>query len=147
MPVHPRSSATSRPPVPAPGRSSSLQHRSADHNPRKEILRTFHPNEAERPDGGRTTGAWINLQAARAAGAVFRLHEWAYCSAEIPENTERHPRSKAGMSHGINNMSQKGGLERKLECPLESTKSGLHGMPGGARSKAGIPFVINRSSS
>ena len=65
--------------------------------------------------------------------------------AKIPENTQKTSTSKAGMSHGINNMSQKGGLDRKLECPLESTKLGLHRMHGGARAKARMLFGISKS--
>jgi hypothetical protein len=44
-------------------------------------------------------------------------------SSKMPENRKKHPRSKAGMLHGINNIGQKWGLHRKLECPLESTKT------------------------
>jgi len=80
-----------------------------------------------------------------AAAVVFSLHTWAYHLAKILENTQKTSTPKAGMSHGISNMSQKRGLERKLECPLESTKLGLHPMHGGARAKAGMWFGINKT--
>jgi hypothetical protein len=48
---------------------------------------------------------------------------------KTPENTQKniHTR-KARISGGINNLSQKRGLHRKPECPLESIKGGLHRM-------------------
>ena len=51
----------------------------------------------------------------------------AYLAAPLDGvRLKKHPHPKAGMSHGINNISQKGGLHPKLECPLDSTKGGLH---------------------
>ena len=78
--------------------------------------------------------------------AVGSLYKWAPAPAQMPENRKKHPRPKAGMSHGINNMSPKWGLERKLECPLESAKQGLHRKRGRATPKAGMSFEINKKS-
>jgi len=42
------------------------------------------------------------------------------------ENAKNIHTPKARMSHGISEISQKWGLDRKPECPLGSTKGGLH---------------------
>jgi hypothetical protein len=84
----------------------------------------------------------------RFGGAEIRYIGYVGRSIET-QNTakqhEKHPRSKAGMSNQINNLSQKWGLDRKLECPLQSTKRGLHRKRGRARPKAGICFRISEA--
>ena len=197
MPVHPQPPAIRQPALTLVN-TSSLQNRSADHNPRKKIPRNFiqtklrsplestklpekqaktklteaenaektpHRRKVGRPDlshfvsedyapsklrisaGCVSVFAVLSPIAARqadrrpsslpscAAVAAFSLDKWAYRSRENAgkhrRTRKKHPPPKAGMSHGINNMSQKGGLDRKLESPLESTKRGLHRMQGG----------------
>ena len=47
-------------------------------------------------------------------------------SRKYPKTRKKHPQPKAGISHGINKINQKRGLDPKLKCPLESVKTGLH---------------------
>jgi hypothetical protein len=48
---------------------------------------------------------------------------------KTPENTQKNIHTpKAEMLSGISDLSQKWGLDPKPECPLESTKVGLHRM-------------------
>ena len=44
----------------------------------------------------------------------------------IAQGTQKNTPPKLGMSRRINDISQKRGLDPKLECPLQSTKRGLH---------------------
>ena len=45
---------------------------------------------------------------------------------DAPKKRKNIHGAKAPMSHGIINLSQKLGLDRKPECPLKSIKRGLH---------------------